>query len=1192
MKKLLLVFACTLLSLGQLFSQLPAFPGAEGFGKFALGARASGSPTVYRVTNLNDSGTGSFRDAVSASNRIVVFDVAGVIRINSRIVVSSNIYIAGQTAPGEGITIYGNGFSFSGAHNTICRYLRIRMGMVGDSGKDALGIANGRNMIFDHVSVSWGRDETFSISGEECVNITVQNSIMSQGLLGHSAGGLMQTNGGITLYRNLYVDNDTRNNKIKGVNQYVNNVVYNWSAAAYIMGGDSEGHSYANAVSNHFINGPGGTGSAFTGANEKYHIYATDNWQDRNRNGVNDAYLIPNNEYSGGPDFQSTPYNYPVLATWSATQLIDSVLPTVGASLPYRDYVDYYVVNEVKSFGKKGKFLTSETELPFGAPSSWSLWSGTKRIDTDNDGIPDAWETANGLNPALAGDAVQKATNGYLNIENYINSISGDYSQEYLRNPMHLVADTTTQNSVRLTWFDYTEKEDGYIVEQYVNNSFVEIGRSGINENVFAVNDLQPEETIRVRVRAFNDKGFSGYSNELTIKTKPVPVEVLDLATFTPDLSWSGQATANWDHSSTNWNNGESIVAYADNSKLLFNHTEDLNITITEPVLIDATVINSEHDLSLTGAGYLSGTGSVNKTGEGRLQLLTNNNYMGATVLWKGVLEANKLANGGDASSIGASPAYDFNLVFKGGNLNYTGGNASTDRNAVLDAEAQIGISNAASTLTWSGVLEGPGGLTKTGPGKLLFKGINTYEGVTTLEEGTLELNGVDIINAGLGKSNQLVLKGGTFKTSGGNTVDYENYTMPIEVVADTRSTFEPFRNCYIKSKVSGSGSLDFNITYVREYLQGDWSEFSGTLYANSVGTLSDEKLVMLNNPNGIPNGRVVTSAKTRIVSWKNASTMYLGGLSGPSGSYLSGADKQNNSATMTWIVGGAGTDEVFSGIINNDCANSSYKGTTTIIKEGEGYWKLTGANIYKGTTTVRGGMLVVNGRHTGTGKVTVMTEAMLAGIGTLPSPVELQSGATLHIGDPTVGTTNIGTMTVGSLLLSAGSQVNMEIYRAINLNDKVVATGSIVVNGKLEITLVGATGLKEGDQFTLFSGANVSGKFQEIVPAMPGEGLAWDYTGGVLKVIKDISSVANANDAGMQVGPIPFNDQISINLSGRSTDGRISLISTAGDVVLTEETKGEASLKLNTSYLAAGVYFLRVEEGNKVVSTDKMIKL
>ena len=252
-----------------------AFPGAQGWGRWAKGARASSSPTVYHVTNLNDSGSGSLRDAVSSSNRIIVFDVSGVIKLNSRMVFSSNLYVAGQTAPGEGITLYGNGVSFSGASNIICRYLRVRMGKGGDSGKDCAGISNGTNMIFDHCSFSWGLDETFSINPDgkgDLHSITLMNSIIGQGLMTHSAGGLMQADS-ITLYRNLYIDNSTRNNKIKGINQYANNVVYNWSNGAYIMGGDSEGSSYVNIENNCFINGAstGASANGFTGANANFH---------------------------------------------------------------------------------------------------------------------------------------------------------------------------------------------------------------------------------------------------------------------------------------------------------------------------------------------------------------------------------------------------------------------------------------------------------------------------------------------------------------------------------------------------------------------------------------------------------------------------------------------------------------------------------------------------------------------------------------------------------------------------------------------------------------------------------------------------------------------------------------------------------------------------------------------------------
>ena len=132
-----------------------AFPGAEGFGALATGGRGG---EVYHVTNLDNSGPGSFRDAVSKGPRIVVFDVGGVIKPASIISVASDITIAGQSAPGEGVAIYGRSVSFSGSHNVIVRHLRFREGIKGDRGKCAINISDGgNNMIFDHCSVQWGR---------------------------------------------------------------------------------------------------------------------------------------------------------------------------------------------------------------------------------------------------------------------------------------------------------------------------------------------------------------------------------------------------------------------------------------------------------------------------------------------------------------------------------------------------------------------------------------------------------------------------------------------------------------------------------------------------------------------------------------------------------------------------------------------------------------------------------------------------------------------------------------------------------------------------------------------------------------------------------------------------------------------------------------------------------------------------
>ncbi|CAG9988578.1 unnamed protein product [Clonostachys byssicola] len=414
MKLSLPIFA---LLLNAVAGQQLAFPGAEGLGRYAKGGRTG---SVYKVTNLNDSGTGSLRDAVSQSNRIVVFTVGGVINISSRIVVKSGVYIAGQTAPGGGITVYGDGWSWSDANDSIVRYIRIRMGKGGTSGKDAITIASGARMIFDHVSVSWGRDETFSINGD-AEDITIQNSIIAQGLETHSCGGLMQTDGGISLFRNLYIDNKTRNPKVKGVNDFQNNVVYNWGGGGGYIAGDSDGQSYANIINNYFISGPSTSVTAFTRGNANFHAYVKDNFYDSNRNGALDgSALCEKDTCYSSIDFQSSPYNYAGPSkVYTATEAVPVVLNSAGTTFPTRDAVDAALVDQVRSYGTKGALISDEASM--GGPGSIS--GGTSPTDTDGDGIPDAWESANGLNPNDKADGMAVASNGYTNLENYVNSL-------------------------------------------------------------------------------------------------------------------------------------------------------------------------------------------------------------------------------------------------------------------------------------------------------------------------------------------------------------------------------------------------------------------------------------------------------------------------------------------------------------------------------------------------------------------------------------------------------------------------------------------------------------------------------------------------------------------------------------------------------------------------------------------------
>lgn len=405
-----------------MFSQQLAFPGAEGFGRFATGGRGG---SVYHVTNLNDAGPGSFRDAVSQPNRIVVFDVGGVIHISSRIVVHKNITIAGQTAPGDGITIYGNGIAFNDdSGNSIIRHIRFRMGAEGDVTKDAVGISAGQNYIFDHVSVSWGRDGTFDINGSTIDNITIQDCIIAQGVNidNHSTGGLMQS-GKFSLIRTLFIDNKTRNPKGRGDHEYINNVVYNWGTYGYILGGSTsstETLARANIIGSYLISGPASSGGAFTEGTSLFHAYVSGNYIDLNRDGILNGGLALTSQYAG-ITIETSPYDYPGVDTvFSAEEAYYYVLENAGASI-VRDEVDKYLISELESLGTKGKIIDTETENGI-VGNVGIVKGGVAPLDSDKDGIPDTWEYYYGLNPYSNSDQNEdNDSDGYTNVEEYLN---------------------------------------------------------------------------------------------------------------------------------------------------------------------------------------------------------------------------------------------------------------------------------------------------------------------------------------------------------------------------------------------------------------------------------------------------------------------------------------------------------------------------------------------------------------------------------------------------------------------------------------------------------------------------------------------------------------------------------------------------------------------------------------------------
>src|SRR5690606_32642643 len=257
-----------------------AFPGAEGFGRDALGGRGG---EVCHVTTLADSGPGSLRDCVSQSNRTVVFDVGGWITLSSNLgITQNNLTLAGQTAPGNGIGIRGRKVSIGGS-DIVLRFLRVRRGILETTARDdAMTVASGaENVIVDHCSIGFGTDENFSIPGDEGRgprHLTVQWSIIAWGLQrnNHSAGSLLTSNE-TTIHHTLWAFNKTRNPRARsespdnrgqgGHLDWVNNVIYGWNAPdpvgeeegwsishhPFILAGTSNGQHAANAVGNYFV---------------------------------------------------------------------------------------------------------------------------------------------------------------------------------------------------------------------------------------------------------------------------------------------------------------------------------------------------------------------------------------------------------------------------------------------------------------------------------------------------------------------------------------------------------------------------------------------------------------------------------------------------------------------------------------------------------------------------------------------------------------------------------------------------------------------------------------------------------------------------------------------------------------------------------------------------------------------------
>ncbi len=387
-KKIVVVLVFTLLTVTTLSvkgntSPLPAFPGSEGFGSNTRAAYAgSTNPTIYRVTNINDGGSGSLRSALEASGpRVIIFEVSGTIQQNDCIWVKDPyVFVAGQTAPSPGITIRGPGGLRINTHDVVIQHLRIRVGDksrgVPCDWRDGLNVGEGAyNVVIDHCSISWATDENVASGWYGSNALTFQWCIISEGLRhschpkgSHSMGFYVGkgNTGDLSIHHNLFAHNADRNPAIAnyGNTEIINNVVYNWEWSPtefhYYSGADPQ---YGNIIGNFYKAGLntkeyGGVSLEYAEPPSKFYIH--DNIGPTRTLNIQDDWDIV---AFGQASFRS---NIPTFAptgitTQSAFNAYDIVLNKAGARPNDRDSVDKRVVKEVRS--RTGHFIDSQSDV-------------------------------------------------------------------------------------------------------------------------------------------------------------------------------------------------------------------------------------------------------------------------------------------------------------------------------------------------------------------------------------------------------------------------------------------------------------------------------------------------------------------------------------------------------------------------------------------------------------------------------------------------------------------------------------------------------------------------------------------------------------------------------------------------------------------------------------------------------------
>ena len=701
---------------------IPAFPGAEGYGAFAKGGRGG---DVYHVTNLNNSGTGSFADAIAtvpALGRTIVFDVSGHIHVNKTTLSASKVTIAGQTAPGDGIGFKDGTFIISG-DDVVIRHARFRYGKKA-AGGDCIDLSSGTlNAILDQISIQFSTDENISSFSSPPENLTMQWSLNGWGLESHSCGGLWDQNHASS-HHSLWAHNHTRNPKARpnGLLEWINNVTFDWDIG-FIMGDSTSNAAWKSNVRGcYFLSPPGNLrtkalekgGLQSSNGLPNFSLYLDNCLHDADGdgllNGTDKGYGIVSGSYvtAASPFAGSTvpvTIDAPLLAFKKVLSKAGALRLDVSYGGAVRDEVDARMVNNVLT--QTRNHISSETSLGLTNGGFGTLNSTPAPVDTDKDGMPDFHETALGWNAAaqdhntalansggfLTGTTFMPAGTvaGYTRLEEYLH---------FLAIPHGTVAKNITgaPTSIQIDLRKFTTgfvKSPAFTITNALNGTTTQ---SGTGDYLVTFTP-----TLNYVGRAKFDFTVTDSDGSAWTQTCALLVAASGLPR---DLVWKGSAAA-WDGATPDWLRplDGSTVAFSTGDRVAFDQSgiAQPGVTLTGSLAPATVEVNATGSYAFSGTGSISSTGTLTKRGTGTLTLNAANTYTGGVSL-----EAGTLAIGTGGGIAGGAIAMLDGTTFTN---SYPTGTSMT-LSAPIDVPAgHAATLNSGNRLALSGALTGAGTL-------------------------------------------------------------------------------------------------------------------------------------------------------------------------------------------------------------------------------------------------------------------------------------------------------------------------------------------------------------------------------------------------------------------------------------------------------------------------------------------------